>query len=174
MLTTVLHAQCCICLQFKMKYIKCKKCKNAVVCRDCLPSLCEGGLCNKCPVCRQTEWKKKVKKNKIMPESKVNIIINPRYMEEDKESWCDLCTPLMCGLCCLKGFRICNLIFLIYCAGLLTVFCFVGDSLELSFYYWLPAIIGLVEFLLLLACCFGCCGIKMGLKEILDFSIQKI
>ena len=95
-------------------------------------------------------------------------------MEEDKESWCDLCTPLYCGLCCLKGFRICNLIFLIYCAGLLTVFCFVGDSLELSFYYWLPAIIGLVEFLLLLACCFGCCGIKMGLKEILDFSIQKI
>ena len=174
MLSTVLHAQCCICLQFKMRYIKCKKCKNAVVCRDCLPSLCEGGLCSKCPICRQTEWKINVKKNKIMPESKTNIIINPRYMEEDNVSCCDLCTPLYCGLCCLKGFRLCNLIFLIYCAGLLTIFCFVGDSLELSFYYWLPAIIGLIEFILLLACCYGCCGIKMGLKEILDLYNHKI
>ena len=60
MLSTVLHAQCCICLQFKMKYIKCKKCKRSSLSYR-LPSLCEGGLCSKCPVCRQTEWKKKVK-----------------------------------------------------------------------------------------------------------------
>ena len=50
---------CCICLQLENDTISCLKCKNAVVCHNCISSMLEKGVCDKCPICRQINWKKK-------------------------------------------------------------------------------------------------------------------
>ena len=165
---TIIHAQCCICLLYKMKYIKCKKCKNAVVCRDCIPSLCEEGICDKCPVCRQKEWMKKVKKNKIVPEKRLTVIVQNN---ERENTCCDNCTCRCTCLFLIKIFRILNLMALIYAAGLLTI---AGSNVDLSLLLWLPMLLGLLEFFLIICCCVRCCKIETTLKKICCFIVDEI
>ena len=59
---------CCICHEDKKNYIKCIKCKNSHVCSDCLLGLIEYGLVNKCPLCKQENWRyNKINSNVIIP-----------------------------------------------------------------------------------------------------------
>ena len=64
---------CNVCFE-KKEGVLCSKCKNCHVCHDCLLSMCENGICNKCPHCRQTNWKKS--KSKIVPINTNNEIIS--------------------------------------------------------------------------------------------------
>ena len=47
------HYECCVCLENKTKIYNCKLCKNTVVCSDCIESMSEEFIFDKCPICRQ-------------------------------------------------------------------------------------------------------------------------
>ena len=83
-------SQCCICSETTNKGFNCKICKEGFVCRKCMPRLCESGLCNKCPVCRQENWRKKnTNQTVIIPikESEI-IIIEPVTQSQGEEKTC--------------------------------------------------------------------------------------
>jgi len=50
--------ECVICNEEKKTHINCKICTDTNVCFDCSVQLCENGICNRCPICRQEDWKK--------------------------------------------------------------------------------------------------------------------
>lgn len=147
--------ECPICLQHKKLEITCKICTNTKICKKCNLDLCEKGLCGKCPVCRQPNWKKH-NKSKIIPISKINIlpqedkVINVNTLENTNN--CSLSNILL-------NFVICILhCLLIYSIGMFTLLIFTtNEDLENEFtLYWLPPIIGLVWLVLIWSPC--CCG----------------
>ena len=60
MFTTTKYFDCPICYSSKKEKnsTKCKKCKNTHICNECMLNMCERGMSDKCPICRQTEWAK--------------------------------------------------------------------------------------------------------------------
>ena len=76
-------SQCPICLETKKLTTQCAICTDTRICKDCCLSLCEKGLCGKCPVCRQPNWKKP-KKSQIVPIfSKIKINFPSKTEEEE-------------------------------------------------------------------------------------------
>ncbi len=68
---------CVVCKEEKKQGIWCNGCTSTLVCQDCILSMCEHGICDKCPVCRKLDWKKsKFKKNQIIPLKTSNIRVN--------------------------------------------------------------------------------------------------
>ena len=49
---------CVICKDFQISHLECKICIDTHVCFDCSVKLCENGICNMCPICRQENWKR--------------------------------------------------------------------------------------------------------------------
>jgi len=85
MFYTVKYFDCPVCLSSKKlkNSTNCKKCKNTHICNDCMLNMCENGLANKCPICRQTEWRKQnLKKNSILPKSSSRVINTIRIVDE--------------------------------------------------------------------------------------------
>lgn len=59
---------CCVCLEVRQCAATCKYCIEGTICSDCIISMCEAGLCDRCPTCRQENWKKVNKRtSKITP-----------------------------------------------------------------------------------------------------------
>ena len=72
-----INNECVVCREPKKEGIKCNGCRDTLVCQDCILSLCEHGICDKCPVCRRLKWKKnKFKTNQIIPLKSGLRIIN--------------------------------------------------------------------------------------------------
>ena len=72
MFSTTKYFNCPICFNSKKEKnsTKCKKCKNTHICNECMLNMCERGMSNKCPICRQTEWRKQnLRKNSILPNN---------------------------------------------------------------------------------------------------------
>ena len=66
---------CVVYKEEKKQGIWCNECTSTLVCQDCILSMCEHGICDKCPVCRKLNWKKSnFKKDQIVP-------IKPRNTE---------------------------------------------------------------------------------------------
>tara|TARA_R110001592_G_scaffold33135_2_gene115264 strand:- start:824 stop:1333 length:510 start_codon:yes stop_codon:yes gene_type:complete len=148
--------ECPICLQEKKLTTQCKICTDTRICKDCCISLCEKGLCGKCPVCRQPNWKKP-KKTQIIPISKINLlpkeskVINGIILENQNNM--DKCKYMLLNLVvCI------SLSLLIYAIGMFTLLIFTTkeDWDSYSALYWLSPIIGLVWLLLIWSPC--CCG----------------
>jgi hypothetical protein len=148
--------ECPICLQEKKLTTQCKICTDTRICKDCCISLCEKGLCGKCPVCRQPNWKKP-KKTQIIPISKINLlpkeskVINGIILENQNNM--DKCKYMLLNLVvCI------SLSLLIYAIGMFTLLIFTTkeDWDSYSVLYWLSPIIGLVWLLLIWSPC--CCG----------------
>ena len=133
--------QCPVCLEFKKTYLTCSICSDTNICQDCCLNLCEKGLCDKCPVCRQTNWKKakKIRKTKVLPSlfismgSKKEDTVSEIIIEKDgiKMDNPNLdCQKILYNLkltlfyigVCLAS---CGLI---YCLGMFTLFIFGADS----------------------------------------------
>ena len=57
------HTDCCICLQVKYTYLRCKYCKSCQICYNCSLSLQEKNQLKTCPTCRATHWQMHIKKN---------------------------------------------------------------------------------------------------------------
>lgn len=156
-------SKCCICLQFKNKIKHCLKCKNAVICYNCFDSLVEKGLASKCPVCRQLEWHNSIKKTKIVPLGNTDVILKneSRCINVNKKCFC---------LFLFDIFRFILLLFLIYMSGLLSILIVSDIALNFLKYFWLPFFIGIIEFLILISCCYGCCNLKIAAKDICFFT----
>ena len=60
---------CPICMEEKICGIKCKICTDTKVCSTCITKLCEEGIINKCPVCREENWKEDKSFTKIFPST---------------------------------------------------------------------------------------------------------
>jgi len=67
--------ECNVCFENK-ESVQCLKCKNCYVCHDCLLSMCENGIADKCPHCRQLQWRKIKNTNKVFPINTENIMIS--------------------------------------------------------------------------------------------------
>lgn len=159
--------QCPICLQAKKLTTKCKICTDTRICQDCCLSLCEKGLCGKCPVCRQPNWKKP-KKSQIVPIfSKIKISFPSKVEEEPEEVYIEpqIRRPINCineYLKCKE--RIFNIMvflascMLIYIVGLFTIFIFAGEDYikDKLWPFWIAPLIGLVWVALIWSPC--CCG----------------
>ena len=149
-------SQCCICSETTNKGFNCKLCKEGFVCRKCMPRLCESGLCNKCPVCRQENWRKKnTNQTVIIPikESEI-IIIEPvtQSQGEEKTCWNELPPCRQIWEYIKMG---CCIIFLSYVIGALSI----ADYIRYGYSKWKPEhhilalAIGLCEFCIVSYCC---------------------
>ena len=118
--------KCCICFESNSKSgIQCKLCAAGTICINCVPDLCESGLCKKCPVCRQENWKSiKIKKTKIVPIKK-DIELIEISTKNEKKFFEDLppCKILIDRLAC-----ICTALFISYFMGMLTVCSFTSSN----------------------------------------------
>lgn len=161
--------KCPVCLEFKKTYLTCNICSDTNICQDCCLSLCEKGLCDKCPICRQTNWKKakKIRKTKILPSLFIAIgsnkedIVSEIIIEEDgqiiKNTKLD-CKKILHNLK-LTLFRIAVFLLicgLFYCLGMFTLFIFGADSefVKNGNIFWLSPIVGLMWVGI---CCSPCC-----------------
>lgn len=149
-------SQCCICSEKTNKGFNCKICKEGFVCRKCMPQLCESGLCNKCPVCRQEDWRKKnTNQTVIIPIKEADIIIvEPINIspEEKKTCWEELpsCRYIMESIklgCCI--------LLLSYIIGALSI----ADHIRYSYSKWksehhvIALVVGICEFCIVSYCC---------------------
>ena len=98
---------CVVCQEEKKQGIRCNGCSSTLVCQDCILSMCEHGICDKCPVCRKLNWKKnKFKKHQIVPiktgnthivnSSSLNIRVG-RIPVESRQYYC-VKTQICCGI----------------------------------------------------------------------------
>ena len=148
--------ECPICLQQKKLEIQCKICTNTKICKKCSLAFCEKGLCGKCPVCRQPNWKKP-RSSQIIPISKINLLPKENKIITDiiltNKDNMDKCKYMLLTLAACISISL-----LIYSIGMFTLLIFTTkeDWDSYSALYWLSPIIGLVWLLLIWSPC--CCG----------------
>ena len=156
---------CPICLEEKQLTTQCKICTDTRICKDCCLSLCEKGLCSKCPVCRQPNWKKP-KKSQIVPIfSKIKMNFPSKTEEEVVYTEPSIPRQIDCineYLKCKE--RIFNIMvflascLLIYICGLFTIFIFAGEDYikDKLWPFWIAPLVGLGWVALIWSPC--CCG----------------
>ncbi len=155
---------CPVCLTEKKGQIKCKICSNTVICSDCIVSMCEKGQCDKCPVCRQEDWKQNLNKKTIIPFSpkkclKRETIQDEIQMEiEDEENirvtinWYELINT---NIKILKlAITIALILFICWLLGLFITLLLFDVDLKKNFaIIWFPFIVmSVIAFLI--TCCF--------------------
>ena len=154
---------CPICMEEKICGIKCKICTDTKVCSTCITKLCEEGIINKCPVCREENWKEDKSFTKIFPSIKnCKNIIKPqhhlKYCNNNSESLCY--TQYDCILSILFTIKLFILIILsiiiIYIIGLIVLLIFSSEysnnNNKTFAQYLLPFMIGIIS-----VC--GCAGL---------------
>ena len=151
-------SQCCICLEKNKKPgYQCILCNRGVVCRNCVPQLCESGMCNKCPVCRQENWRDiKINQTVVIPITQTDVMIvesDGEKKEDDLISCCEQlppCRTLMDGISTLG-----SMLFVSYILGVFTI----CEAIPLSYQNWEPVhhilalVIGIAEAFLISYCC---------------------
>ena len=149
--------KCPICLQDKKLTTQCKICSDTKFCKECCHNLCEKGLCDKCPVCRQSNWKK-TKKSQILPvlskksKPKEDQVITNIIIENENFNYCSKLKLLLFYIYTIIVFCL-----LIYCIGLLSVVIFIDSGRKENLnIYWIAPIIGLIWALIIWSPC--CCG----------------
>ena len=159
--TTAEHPTCCICYQEIKPGIKCKFCVEGNICVKCVPCLCENGLADTCPVCRQEDWIEGV----ISPNSIVPITKSKPPVERQPEevevvyNW----TPRMAEYCiplknmidvislCVSGLVVA------YAVGVLTLLMVNATSpINDPRWFWIPLLLGIFELRLMSCCCWRC------------------
>ena len=160
-------SQCPICLEEKKLTTQCSICTDTRICKDCCLSLCEKGMCGKCPVCRQPNWKKP-KKSQIVPIfSKIKITFPSKIEEQEEEVYIEPSIPRQID--CINQYlkckeRVFNIIvffascLLIYVVGLFTIFIFSGEDYikDKLWPFWIAPLVGLGWVALIRSPC--CCG----------------
>jgi len=172
---------CNVCFESK-ECVKCLYCKNCYVCDDCLLSMCENGICNKCPHCRQENWKVNKKKSKIVPIIVNNIIIsrqtqtttNPYVYRsnrprDERPSTIALQAMTNRGRFYYRLMMVCVLLGLSYMVGFITMIICTGkrvDRINIHLITWVALIIGVFEVHFVTICCFvNICKQKIRNKD---------
>ena len=159
-------------MENKKIHIKCKLCTSAVVCYDCTLQLCENGQCDKCPICRQENWKKiKTSKTKICIKEIATHAHNTRAPTDTTDTTDTTGTT---GNQCYKTTRdvvLCitnrNTIYYAitflgysFLFGIITLM-FTTSGKDISLQAWeilvYSLVIGMVEVVILLNCCRAIC-----------------
>ena len=185
MCSTIRYFDCPICLSSKKvkNSTKCKKCKNTHICNDCMLNMCEKGLADKCPVCRQIEWRKQIlKKSSILPNNSTRVINTIRIIDEtgnvvgDHEIKGCLC---YCSCYCIKKVihsivSVFSYISLSWFVGFLVICSLVndfrpGDPKNAVLLAWLPFVIGMPCLTFLLCWCCRCVCEQRFERPVHDF-----
>ena len=125
---------CPICMEEKICGIKCKICTDTKICSTCITKLCEEGIINKCPVCREENWKEDKSFTKIFPYiNNCKNIIKPqghlKYCNNNPDSLCQ--SQYDCILSTFYTIKLLIVIILIiiaiYIIGLTTLLIFSSD-----------------------------------------------
>jgi len=152
-------SQCCICLEkTKKSGYQCILCNRGFVCRNCIPQLCENGLCGKCPICRQENWRNiKINQTIVIPITQADVVIvesSVRKKEEEIISCCEQLPPY--HIIMDRMSTICSILFISYILGVFTI----GETVRLPYQKWGAAIhilaltIGSVDFAIISCCCY--------------------
>ena len=185
MISTCKYFTCPICMSSKRarNSIKCKKCKNTHICNTCMLNMCEKGLAKKCPICRQTEWRKQnLKKNAILPNNSNRVINRIRIVDEsgtvigDHEIKGCLC---YCSCYCIKNIfhtivSVFSYIGLSWFCGFLVIAALAndfrpGDPEHSTLLAWLPFVIGFPCLTLLICWCGRCICEQKFERPVHDF-----
>lgn len=150
------NSECCICSEPTSKGFKCKLCKEGFVCRKCMPRLCESGLCNKCPVCRQVDWRKKnTSQTVVIPIKESDIIIVEPVTQSQEEIKPCLNELPSCRYTMDKLLVLFSILFLSYIIGIFTV----AEPIKYPYSRWRPEhhilafVVGIFEFCIISYCC---------------------
>lgn len=161
---------CNVCFETK-DCVQCLKCKNCFVCQDCLLSMCENGICNKCPHCRQTNWRSQTRKSKIVPINTENVIISEqkqtttsRYVytsrrpRDERPSTIALQSMTQRGRMYYRLLMVGVMLCLSYMCGFITIVIVTVkkvDKINPHLISWVALLIGLAEVHLVTLCCFA-------------------
>jgi hypothetical protein len=152
--------------------IRCKICSNTKICTSCITKLCEEGQINKCPVCRQENWKEEKCITKIFPKTMKNCknIMKPRgrvkYFKDKTTNSCpnerDIYTCMLISLFTLKKLIECIIvIFIIYIIGLTGLLIvsseYFNDNNKTFPHFILPFIVGVSSILVCIGFVKCCC-----------------
>ena len=156
---------CPVCLEYKPAHIKCKICTNTTVCSSCASGMCEEGICNKCPVCRQKNWKKPNKKTQILPVKSITLFENLRTVSnvitveiennQENNNCCDKVNNILAMI--RKIYIIIGTSIILYIIGFATVVIFYPEIKWTDNYYyiWLPPLMASVWVAIIWSPC--CC-----------------
>lgn len=149
---------CPVCMEEKHCGIRCKICNNTKICTSCITKLCEEGQINKCPICRQENWKEEKCITKIFPKSMKNckIIMKPRghvkYFKDKTANSCpstyDIYKCIVILLFIIKRILECIIVLLfIYTIGLFGLLLvssqYFNDDNKTVVHFMLPFIVGI-------------------------------
>ena len=143
----LLPQYCCICHQHRKAAIVCNKCNEGVVCVGCIGALCESAYADRCPICRNTQWRQnQINKTTIVP------IAGPRPIIEAEETRRE-------SLSCHQIYHIvtfcASYFFLSFVLGYIAVSIFDphGTVRSNPYLFWIQVPIGLILMTLI---CYGC------------------
>ena len=142
--------KCPICLEYKKTYLVCKNCKNTNICFECVTNMCEFGICDKCPVCRQINWKKKIK------VEIANDIFKIKYIYKCLDTIISIIKYIYKLLILLVNIFV--IFIIIYLIGIITIVIF-WPSIDFNKSinrFGLPIFLGLLWLLIIWSPC--CCG----------------
>ena len=157
--------ECNLCFDNK-DCIQCIKCKNCFVCQDCILSMCENGICNKCPHCRQENWKK-TNKSKIVPINLNNIVVTEQKtttssyvynVRDERPSTVALEAMTKRGRFYYRLMMTGVIMGLSWMCGFITVIICTGkkvDRIDPHLISWVALLAGLVEVHCVTLCCFA-------------------
>lgn len=144
--------------------VKCLRCKNIHICNSCILRMCEEGICERCPVCRQRDWRLKrcVEQTKIVPRS---VLVINNNMENSCICVCNYrknfkrCVCLIIGLICYLGMA--------WLGGFVTMLVIAGWNIpeeedRTDLLLWLPLIVGIP---CTVCMTYWCMGGKMCIME---------
>ena len=152
-------SQCCICLEkTKKSGYQCILCNRGFVCRNCIPQLCENGLCGKCPICRQENWRNiKINQTVVIPITQADVVIvesSGRKTEEGIINCCEQLPPY--NIIMNRISNICSILFISYILGVFTI----CEAVPVPYQQWgagihiLALAIGIVVFAIISYCCY--------------------
>ena len=148
---------CPVCLTPKKGQVKCTICYDTVICSDCMLSMCENGQCDKCPVCRQKNWKQCINKYSITPFSPKKNCMDDKedIVEEDIPDKINICNIISRYFRFIKKIvLIISTLFMLWVIGLFVTLLIFEIDLEKNLaIVWFPIIVISVILILILCCC---------------------
>jgi len=147
---------CCICHEDKKNYIKCTRCKNSHVCSECLLGLVDHGLVNKCPICKQENWRYNTINSRIIIPIN-NDIEQKIYVDNNINVDIPKSYQIIRNIKIFFGYilYLCFILFISFSVGIVTV-SMVATDFEMRDFIIIPTIVGFIISFLILSCC-SCC-----------------
>jgi hypothetical protein len=148
-------------MENKKGFIKCKICTNTIICGNCIIKLCENGICNKCPVCRQENWKKNLNCTAVVPVNKLNYIdIDTIYEDKEhtifqKNIWLNIYNIILYIYLFIRSLLLfISCIIIIWGIGIILTMTFISIDLNKNYaIFWFPFVISL-SYLIPIICCY--------------------